>query len=196
MQFHDFLEAMLGSKVRIRVLRTLWRYPEKEFTVRELAKFLGISHTGIRKVLGDLEDMNVVSVRTLGRSFAFRLNVISYTSDIVGRMFEMEREALSELRKVLRGRLESPLVTSVALFGSIVEGKETPRSDVDLLIVTDRRTEVEDVVAELQKDVSERFGTSISAYYTSEKDLRKKHKEPPIKQALENHMLIFGKPLR
>lgn len=195
MQFHDLVEMLLGSRVKVKVLRTLWRYREKEFTIRELAKFLGVSHTGIKKVVDELERTNVLRLRTVGRSYAFRLNMNSYAANIVGRTFEMESGALSELRDVIREKLKSRFVTSAALYGSVVERKEMSRSDIDLLIITNQREKVEEIVAELQNDVSERFGNSISAYYVSEEDLRKKRKEPPIKQALQNHMLICGKPL-
>jgi len=195
MQFHDLIEMLLGSKVKVKVLRTLWRYREKEFTIRELAKFLNISHMGIKKVLDELEKTNVIMVRTLGRSYALRLNVNSYAASIVERTFELEREALSELRDIIKRKLESSFVTSVAFYGSIVEGKETPQSDIDLLIVTNHREKVEEIVAELQKDVSEKFGNSISAYYVGEKDLQRRRRESPMKQALQNHILICGKPL-
>jgi len=195
MQFHDLVEMLLGSKVKVKVLRTLERYREKEFTIRELAKFLGVSHTGIKKVVDELEKTNVLRVRTVGRSYAFRLNMNSYAAKIVGKTFEMESGALSELGDVIREKLKSRFVTSAALYGSVVEGKETSRSDIDLLIITNQREKVEEIVAELQNDVSERFGNSISAYYIGEEDLRRKRKEPPIKQALQNHMLICGKPL-
>ncbi|MGQ9551089.1 MAG: hypothetical protein ACUVUE_01555 [Candidatus Bathycorpusculaceae bacterium] len=46
MQFRDLIEMLLGSKVK--VLRKLWRYREKKFTIRELAKFLEASHIGIK----------------------------------------------------------------------------------------------------------------------------------------------------
>jgi len=195
MQFHDFIEMLLGSKVKVKVLRTLWRYREKEFTIRELAKFLGISHMGIKKVLDELEKTNVVMVRTLGRSYAFKLNANSYAASIIERTFELEREALSELRDIIKRKLESPFVTSAALYGSIVQGRETPRSDIDLLIVTNHKEKVEEIVVELQKDVSDRFGNSISAYYISEKNLQRRRRESPVKQALQNHVLVCGKPL-
>ena len=195
MQFHNLIEALLGSKVKVKVLRTLWRYREKEFTIRELAKFLGISHMGIQKVLDELEKTNTIAVRTLGRSHAFKLNANSYAASIVERTFELEHQAVSELKDTIKRKMDSPLVTSVALYGSVVEGKETSRSDIDLLIVTNHKEKVEDIVAQLQKDVSDKFGNSISAYYVNEKDLQKKRKKPPIKQAVQNHMLICGNPL-
>jgi predicted nucleotidyltransferase len=108
----------------------------------------------------------------------------------------MEGIVLSELRDMMRRRLESPLVISAALFGSIVEGRETPRSDIDLLVVTNQKGKVEEIIEDLQKDVSERFGNPISAYYVLEGDLEKKRKESPVKQVLESHVLICGKTLR
>jgi predicted nucleotidyltransferase len=195
MQFHDFVEMLFGSKVKVMVLRTLWKHGEKEFTIRELAKFLGISHTGVKKVLDELEGMNAIRVRTFGRSYAFKLNANSYAASIVEKTFEMERGALSELRGILRGKLKSPWVTSAALFGSIADGKEMSRSDIDLLIVTDRRKEVEEIVVELQRDVADRFGNSISVYYVGEEDFQKRREQSPIKQVLQSHVLVCGKPL-
>jgi predicted nucleotidyltransferase len=196
MQFHNLAETLLGSKVKIKVLRTLWKYKEKEFTIRELAKFLGISHTGVKKVLDELEKTNVVKVRTLGKSHAFRLNAGSYTARIVEGVFDKEGRALSELQEMLKKGLGAPWVTSAALFGSVAKVKETPLSDIDLLVVTENREKVEEIIAELQKDVSEKFGNSISAYYVSKEDFKKKRKDSPIKQILQDHLLICGKPLR
>jgi predicted nucleotidyltransferase len=195
MQFHNLIEMLLGSKVKVKVLRTLWRYREKEFTIRELAKFLGISHMGIKKVLDELEKTNAIAVRTLGRSYAFKLNTNSYAASIVERTFELEHQALPQLKEMIKSKIESPLVTSVALYGSIVEAKETPQSDIDLLIITNHKEKVEDTIVELQKDISDKFGNSISAYYVSKEDLQRKQNQPPIKQAIRSHMLICGNPL-
>lgn len=196
MQFHNLAETLLGSKVKIKVLRTLWKYKEKEFTIRELAKFLEISHTGIKKVLDELEKTNVVKLRTLGKSHAFKLNANSYAARIVEDVFEKEAKALSELQETLRKELTSSWVTSAALFGSLAKAEETPLSDIDLFIVTENRKKAEETIAELQKDVSEKFGNSISAYYANKQDLKNKRRDSPIKQVLQDHVLICGKPLR
>jgi len=195
MLFHKYLEMLFGSKVKVTVLRTLWKFKEKEFTIRELAQFLEISHTGVRKVLRDFEKMNVLSIRTIGRSYAFKLNTRSYGYSIVEKLFEIEENTLLDLKKMLNKELGVPSVISAALFGSLMQGKEAPLSDIDLLIVTQKKEDVEGIVAELQKKVSERFGNSVSAYYVGEQELRKKRKESPIKQALQRYILICGKPL-
>lgn len=195
MLFNNYLEMLLGSRVKVSVLRTLWKHKEKEFTIRELAKFLEISHTGVRKVLRNFEKMNVLTMRTVGRSYAFKLNTKSYAFSVIEKLFETEKSTLSELKRMLNEGFSVPEVISAILFGSIAQGKETPLSDIDLLVVTQEKKKVEVIVAELQKKVAERFGNFISAYYVSEEDLRRKREESPIKQALQNHILICGKPL-
>lgn len=193
--FRGYLETLFGSRVKIKILRTLWRYRGKEFTIRELAKFLGVSHTGIGKALNDLEKTNAITVRTVGKSYAFKLNTKSYAASIIGKVFEAEDRAFSELLETIRKGLEPTAVISAVLFGSVVEGSATPRSDIDVFIVTDRKEKVEEMISKLQAVVSEKFGNAISAYYISEEDLRKRQKEPLLKQVLRKHVLICGKPL-
>lgn len=196
MLFHDFLEVLLGSKVKLRVLRTLWRYRGKEFTVRELARFLNLSHMGVRKVLRDLEGMNVIRIVAVGRSHTIRLNVDSYAGGIVEEIFKLEDGILEELTSLLRKGLGRAEVVSAAIFGSVVEKKERPLSDIDLLIVTDRREKVEEVVSKLQGQVATRFGNTLSSHYLSEREFKEKRGMLLIKRIMENHVLILGKPLR
>jgi len=195
MIFHNYLEMLLGSRVKIMVLRVLWKYRGKEFTIRELSRFLGVSHTGIRKVLGELEKTNVVVLRTVGKSYTVRLNTKSYAASIIDRVFEAESKTLTELLETIRKRLESPTVVSAVLFGSVAEGMEAPGSDIDLFIVTDHREKVEEMVARLQMDISEKFGNTVSAYYISREELEKRQKEQLVKQVLREHVPVCGKPL-
>lgn len=195
MIFHEYLETLFGSRVKIKILRTLWRYRGKEFTIRELAKFLGVSHTGIGKALNDLEKTNAVIVRTVGKSYAFRLNAKSYVASIIGKVFEAEDTTFSKLLETIRKGLEPTAVVSAVLFGSVAEGREIPRSDIDVFIVTNHKEKVEEMIGKLQAVVSEKFGNAISAYYISEEDFRKRRGEPLIKQVLRKHVLVCGKPL-
>lgn len=59
-------------------------------------------------MLNELEKMNVITVRTFGKSYAFRLNQNGYAITIVERAFELEERTLLELKKTLKERLEVP----------------------------------------------------------------------------------------
>lgn len=195
MLLHRYMEMLLGSKVKVKVLRTLWKHKEKEFTIRELGSFLKTSHMGVRKVLADLERVNAVEIRAVGRSHTIRLNKESYAAAILEKIFKLEEETKSELLKMLEKRLRVPEVKSAALFGSVARGEESPLSDIDVFILTNEKEKVEKAVSQLQREVALKFGNALAPYYLSEEELAKKKSTPAIREILRNHVLICGKPL-
>lgn len=196
MKFKRYMENLLGSKVKIKVLRTLWKHKGKDFTIRELGSFLELSHMGIRKVLTDLERANAIKIRTIGRSHAIKLNESSYAASVVEKVFSCEEGTLDELVKTLKKRLSTPEVKSAVLFGSIVRGEELTLSDVDVFIITNDREKVEDAVSRLQHEVGLKYGNAVAPYYLSEAEFAKKKKTPVVRQILGNNIIICGKPLR
>lgn len=196
MLFHDYLEVLLGSRVKVRVLRTLWRYGGRQFTLREMAGFLNISHMGVRKVLSDLEAMNVITVGTIGKSYTVKLNRESYAADLLEKIFRLENATLNELVRLLSRGLSRPEVVSAAIFGSVAEKRDRPLSDIDLIVITNQRERVEEVISNLQRQVALRFGNALSAHYIKEREFREKKRTPLISRVLEKHVLLCGKPLR
>ncbi|MBI5252811.1 MAG: nucleotidyltransferase domain-containing protein [Euryarchaeota archaeon] len=195
MLFRRYLEMLLGSKVKVKVLRTLWKHKEKEFTIRELGSFLKISHMGIRKVLADLERANAVKIMAVGRSHTIKLNKEGYAAAIVEKIFKLEEETLGELLKMLKKRLCILEVKSAALFGSVARGEESPLSDIDVFILTNEREKTERAVLQLQREVALKFGNALAPYYLSEDEFVKKKDTPAVRQILRSHVLICGKPL-
>ena len=196
MLYHNYLEMLLGSRVKVKILRTLCRHRGKEFTVRELADFLNVSHTGVRKALDDLHRLNAIRIRVIGKSHAIAVNAESYAAGLVDGMFRMEEETLSELVKLIRKRLSESTIASALIFGSIARGEEEPLSDIDLFILTKNKEEAEVVISELQREVSNRFGNAISPYILSEEDLADENKTQILEEIREKHIVICGKPPR
>lgn len=195
MIYRDYIEMLLGSRVKVKILRTLCRHRGKEFTIRELAEFLNISHTGVRKALSDLYKMNAIRIRAIGRSHAIAINAESYVADLVDKIFKTEEETLRELVKLLRERLDDPAITSAQIFGSIARGEEDPLSDIDLFILTKDKEKAEDAVSELQREVSLRFGNTISPYILSGEELADKDKSQILEEIRKKHITVCGKPL-
>ena len=74
MRLHKYLEDVLGSKVKVRIVRELFKYPSKSFTIRELADSINFTHTGVRKALIGLKGSNLVRVEYHGQSNLINLN--------------------------------------------------------------------------------------------------------------------------
>lgn len=195
MLYQNYLEVLLGSRVKVKILRTLCRHRGKEFTIRELADFLNVSHTGVRKALSDLYKMNVVRIRVIGKSHAVTVNSESYAAGLVDKMFKMEGETLSELVKLIAEKLGDPTITSALIFGSVARGEEESLSDIDLFILTEDKEKAEGAVSELQREVSNRFGNAISPYILSEEDLADEDKLQILEEIRKKHIVVRGKPL-
>jgi predicted nucleotidyltransferase/DNA-binding HxlR family transcriptional regulator len=195
MLLHNYLEKLLGSKAKIKILRALRRHKGKEFTVRELADYIKISHTGVHKTLADLYDMNVVTLKSIGKSHTVSLNLDSHLTELVERLYGFEDDTPKELQRLIRNRLCSQAgIDSAAIFGSVARGEEEPRSDIDLMIMSSDRENAVAAASELQVEVSRRFGNPLAAYIVTREEMSE-GRSPVIKDIREQNIMICGEPL-
>ncbi len=165
MLLHRYLETLLGSKTKIKILRTLNKHKEKEFTTRELADYIQISHTGVRKALQDLYEMNAVTLKAAGRNHIIILNKESHLTNLLESLFEYEENTIEELETDIRSHLcGQPFIESAKIFGSVAAGEEQPRSDIDLYIVTNNREKSEEALTELQILCNNKYGNPLTPY--------------------------------
>lgn|SRR3989338_7318911 len=193
MLFSNYLETLLGSKVKIKILRALFRFRTKTFTSRELAERVNVSHTAVLKSLGDLQGMNVIKIESHGKSNLINLNMESYLYDELKKFFNFEFETLKNLIIEIREIL--PKSKSIALFGSITMKKEKLNSDIDILIISQDKFKINEIIAKNQESISRRFGNVISAHIMTESEFKRKKSIPFIKDILESHILIKGDKL-
>ena len=190
MLFSNYLETLLGSKVKIKILRALFRFRAKTFTSRELAERVNVSHTAVLKSLGDLQGMNAIKIESHGTSNLISLNKESYLYNELERFFNFEHETLNLMIDELREML--PKTKSIALFGSIPIKKEKLNSDIDILVVTEDKSGISELIAKNQEYISRRFGNIVSAHIMTEQEFKKKKNSPFVKDVLANHILIKG----
>ncbi len=193
MIFKNYLEKVLGSKVKIKIIRTLFRFPEKRFTARELANFIGASHTPVLKSLPDLEGMNLISVEKHGNSKLIKLNKKSYICDSIKGAISNETSAKERL--IFKIKKIIPSADMIVLFGSIQKEKESMKSDIDLLVVSESKKKIYDTIIGKQKSIIDEFGNNISAIVLTKKELIKKKNKPFAKDLLKNYRLIHGEDL-
>ncbi len=127
------MEDMLGSKTKIKILRTLMKFETKKFTSRELAQRLDVSHTAVLKSIPALEDMNIIQKEQHGNSNLILLNKESYCFAILKNIFSEEEKTTTELIKMIKEYFGDK--NTIILFGSIIHKKEEASSDIDLLII-------------------------------------------------------------
>ena len=194
MLLHTYLEGILGSKVKIKVLRVMYKFPTKVFTGRELAGHIKeVSHMAVSKSLKDMIGMNLISVEYHGASQLLSLNKNSYLFKPLKELFNIEEETLNYLIKRIRLYfLNQKYIKSIVLFGSIVKGEELVNSDIDLLMIATNKKIAELKIAEKQREITKIFGNVISPYIMSVSEFEKKKKNQFIKNVKRSHILVLG----
>jgi len=188
------LDDVLGSAARTRVARLLVELPDKEFTGREVARLLRMSHTTVLSALRVLTDRGLINERVLGRAHVFRVNRGYFLYNTLAVLFRSERRQGRDVTDLIRSFLRASS-TSVILFGS--RARKTPRrsSDVDLLVVSKNVHDTEEALSQLHAELRRRFGLELDAKVLTAEQLRSKLGAPFVRAALAEGFVIEGVPL-
>jgi predicted nucleotidyltransferase len=185
-------ESVLGSPLRIRILRVLARHPTREFTYRELARFVASSHVGVAKALESLLAYDVVRRRRLGRAYAVRAHTDSALFQEVAKLFAAEDGIRRRLQDVVRRWCaRRPEVLFALLFGSYARGVSRSDSDVDLLIVARHPGVVEADLDSLRLDVRRLLGRPLAPLVMSPSEARRLRNSPLLKEMRADGTILF-----
>ena len=162
---------------------------------RELARQTkGISHMAVFKSIKDLIDYNLVKVEYHGGVQFIKLNRRSYLYKPLKSLFYCEDRSRDELiryiKKLFLGYKE---IEVIVLFGSIAKGIEEVDSDIDLLIIAEDKERINEIIAENQKKITDKFGNIVSAMVLNRKEFKKKEKLGVMKKIKKEGVLVFGK---
>jgi predicted nucleotidyltransferase len=198
MRFKEFLGDILGSRVKIRVLRLFLRFPEKEFIEGEIEELLGNPHQSVTYALKDMINYQLVTVRKIGRSKVYSLNRSNYiVKNILSPMFKNEARAIQALVNDLKTCLLPLKVKRAVLYGSVATAREEFDSDIDLLVVVSdegKAKAVQKALADLRNRLLKKFGNALSPIVvtTNEYERRKKSGKGLIKSVEESGIAIIG----
>ncbi len=165
MRFHGTLTEVLGSPVRVDLLRILAKAHGGSFSGRELARQVSASPSQVNLHLWALRSQGLVRVSTLGRLHSWSLSIEHALAEPLQRLFEAEPALLEQLRERLEATLRPLPIERAILFGSIARAQERPESDIDLFVETRGNAEKERVAEALGRasvEITQRFGNPLS----------------------------------
>jgi predicted nucleotidyltransferase len=128
------LIGILAKKGRIELIRTLRAFPERHFTINELAKTSGIPTMTAWRATNDLKKAGFVKTRKVGNAIS-----VAITDDRDKlRTFRLvpETDPQRSAAFIFAKRLaQNDWVEECRLFGSIGRGEHAPGEDVDVAVV-------------------------------------------------------------
>lgn len=167
----------LAKSGRIDLIRTLKAYPDRDFTVNELARTARVPTMTAWRAVKELKRAGLVKTRKVGNATSVKI-----TDD---------RERLRTLRMIpetdpqrgaaldFASRLgESPWLRECRLFGSIGRGEHSPGEEVDVAVVYDDQaaseSEAKEAASELAKAIMTETNVTIVPFTIALKEMGRK----------------------
>jgi predicted nucleotidyltransferase len=202
------MSELLTPKV-ILILKTMSKDLSKWYYTRELAKLSRVGVGTVSSEFNKLAKEGLVEQKTEGQEKYYKLNLTSPRTRKLCELFETDkREKLYKEKRRLAWVLEdftkrvsdfAPEVQSVILFGSVARGQATPRSDIDILVITpnsgeERFNELMNAVDRLAAEVSGRHPAKLVPIVMMTKDFEKsiKDKKRFAADILKDGIVLFG----
>jgi len=123
------------------IIELFFKEPEKEYHVRDIAKRVGKSPTTISKYLKDFEKNGLLKSESKFNHLIFKANEESLRFKLLRKNYNLELLFNSGLIKFLVDEFNFP--KAIFLFGSFAKGENNSKSDIDLLIISPLKKEVD-----------------------------------------------------
>jgi len=195
------LDGILNTEAKTKILRFLCR-TGAEWNGSQIAKEIGMTPAASHSALNELVKEGIILMRNMGNTHVYNLREDNYiVSDLLKPLFLKEDKALSIIISIIKRNLTSSKIKgkilNVSLFGSVNTRQDHPTSDIDLaIIVSDAKikSKVEKLFEKIDREVSAKFGNTISPYINTPSEFKAKHKKKleVIRNILKSPTLIYG----
>ena len=197
MRFHNVLEETLSSRIKISIMQIFYRYPEKRFSGRELARLLNLSASRTSEILELFRKYGVVNRIRIGNTSEWTLNKENILVKKLSNVFNIEEKIYLDLKsKIYKAFSKEKNILKVILYGSVARGMEQPNSDIDLFILVKSEKNKEsaaELVHKLNISLLPRYGNVISELIYSKEEWRLKKNSKILKQIQAEGEIILEK---
>jgi uncharacterized protein len=169
----DRIARLLFGAVRRDVLALLYSRPDESFYLREIQRFVGAGIGPVQRELQQLTQAGLVERRKRGNHVYFSANRDTPIFSELQGILRKTTGATEILRGTLRPLLKARKIDIAFVYGSVAEGKQTLKSDVDVFLLGDAT--MAEVVPAI-REAESRLGRDVNPSIYSRKDLRSKLK--------------------
>ena len=167
-------------------------FPEaEEMTIKEIQKRIDYSYERVNTALKSLVKKGIVKEEKVGKTLVYSLDLQSLYAQIGFDHYMLERiiEFKKKNPKVFRAikELEKQPFEIIILFGSYSKGSETKESDVDLMIVTDKKNKENDIYG-----LRHLYNLDFAPVFVKWQEFPKiKMENPELWRSLKNFSIVF-----
>jgi len=128
---------------RQRIVEILFRFPDKEFSLSDLAKLSKVAKANIGKILEELYNNNIIQIIKLSKIWRIKANQENWHFIKSKIIYNLNFVYQSGLVEYLTDYFQNP--KSIILFGSFRKGEDLSDSDIDIAVESDEVKDYENV---------------------------------------------------
>ena len=168
-------------------------FPEgEEMTIKQFQEKSRYSYERVYSSLKELIKKNTVSEKRIGKTLVYSLDFNNPYSKLAFNHYSTERLIEFSKRHLIINKaiseLEEEPIEIMFIFGSYSKGIETKSSDIDLMIVSDNKSEIEKAVHGLKYQ----YGLDIALVFVKRSEFHKiKIENPELWQDIKKNALLF-----
>ena len=189
------MDVVLSSPSRISILRVL-RDVKEGLSGREIARRSGMNHQTIALALERLENRGVIRRLGSGRNQLFRLNRANrLVGKVILPLLVAEQKQYLLMQEDLAGVVAGHCLSAV-IFGSVARGEETQASDLDLLLIVEKKVhELQDIIRELVRRGMESWGIRVSPLIMTKTEFSRKAAQGDllVSNVVNEGVVLYGK---
>jgi predicted nucleotidyltransferase len=187
----DLISRLLFGSTRREVLALLLGRPDERFYLREIVRAVGGGLGAVQRELKQLVEAGLVERDARGHQVYFSANRDAAIFPELHAIIEKTAGAADVLRTSLATLISQGRIEVAFVHGSVASGKQTARSDVDLLVIGD--VSLADIVPAL-RTAEARLGREVNLIVYPAKEFRDKVKRevPFLKRALARPKLFVA----
>jgi len=118
-----------------KIIGVLFKYPEKEFSLSDLAREAGVAKANIGNILKEFQEVGLITIEKLSKIWRIKSNQTNWLYIRSKIVYNLNFVYGSGLVEFLIDFFKNP--KAIVLFGSFRKGEDLSNSDIDIAIESD-----------------------------------------------------------
>jgi len=199
------LDNILNTNSKVKIIR-LFIFRREDFIAsgRQIARLVNLTPPAVHTALKGLYNQDILKREIIGKQHLYKLNTNSrVVKNILAPAFKSEHSIKKDMFKFLKKKIQEKKVknkiVSLILYGSLQTGKTDEKSDVDIAVITKRKTDVKKIEEIFLDDITyqfhEYFGIHLDVYIKAKNEFinRLKKNLPPVSTLMRSYSVVYGK---
>ncbi len=181
---NDYRKFYIETGVQ-KVLEVLYRFPEKEFSLSDIAKEAGVAKANVGSILGQLESAGFIQIEKLTKIWRIKANREQWIYKKNKIIYNLNFIYQSGLVEFLNKMYNNP--KAIILFGSFRKGEDISNSDIDIAIEREEIKEYKTIGFRELSEFEKQIGKKIQIH-----EFNRKNADLHVFNNIANGIVLMG----